>query len=54
MTRKYKEKTKYEFINSDVYLWIKSIMNEDGLKNFGWFTLKFHNCILDKPMPYRS
>ena len=29
-------------------------MNEDGLKNFGWFTHKIHNCILDKPLPYRS
>lgn len=46
--------TKFNFINSEVYLWVKSILTERGFKNFGWLTSKIHNSILDNPLPYRS
>lgn len=49
-----KEKTKEEFLNSEVYLWLKTILKTDEFKSFGWLTSKIHNCILDRPLPYRS
>lgn len=49
-----KEKTKQEFLNTEVYLWLKSILKTDEFTSFGWLTSKIHNSILDRPLPYRS
>ena len=49
-----KDKTKQEFLNTEVYLWLKSILITDEFTSFGWLTSKIHNCILDRPLPYRS
>ena len=49
-----KEKTKQEFLNTEVYLWLKSILSENEFNSFGWLTSKIHNSILDRPLPYRS
>lgn len=49
-----KEKTKLEFLNSEVYLWLRSILSTNEFTSFGWLTSKIHNAILDRPLPYRS
>lgn len=49
-----KEQTKQEFLNTEVYLWLKSILSTKEFTSFGWLTSKIHNGILDRPLPYRS
>lgn len=47
-------KTKQEFLNTEVYLWLKSILKTEDFTSFGWLTSKIHNSLLDRPLPYRS
>ena len=44
------------FLNSDVYLWLLSLLkkNKDTQNNFGFLTSKIHKNILDDPLPFRK
>ena len=50
------ENIKISFLNSDVYLWLLSLLkkNKDTQNNFGFLTSKIHKNILDDPLPFRK